>query len=62
MRYLEAVVVGAARVTIDVAAHYMDDDIREQLHSTQDWDSDQEFVDAYCGAHLAKFGEYFVIN
>lgn len=37
----------------------MDDGIRETLHSAQDWDSEQEFVDAYVAAHAEAYGENF---
>lgn len=45
----------------DVVANLMDDDIRETLHA-QEWQSEQEFVDAYRKAHAEKFGEEFQIN
>jgi hypothetical protein len=46
----------------DAAASLMDDELREELHSSKDWASEQEFFDAYVAAHAAKFGEDFVIN
>jgi hypothetical protein len=47
---------------IEVFANLMDDDLREELHSSRDWQSEQEFLDAYAVAHLAKFGKEFTIN
>lgn len=49
-------------VDFDGAAMLMDDDIREELHSSITPCSNQEFMDAYCKAHFAKFGEEFVVN
>jgi len=46
----------------DVVGHHMDDEIREDLHSRRDWESEQQFLDAYCEAHAKKFGEKFAIN
>lgn len=46
---------------IETVAHYMDQDIREDLHG-DGYDDEQEFVDAYCEAHKVKHGEDFVVN
>lgn len=50
--------------TVDFAAavNLMDDEIREVLHSAQDWQSYQDFTDAYILAHDARFGEEFIVN
>lgn len=48
-------------LTLNSVVNLMDDDIREELHSVG-YDTDQEFVDAYCEAHLAKYGEEFILN
>jgi hypothetical protein len=50
---------------IDVITNYMDDDLREELHSNfaSAGTSAQQFVDAYVKAHAAKFdGEEFEIS
>jgi hypothetical protein len=48
---------------MDVFANYMDDEIREALHSSRDWSSEQEFLDAYVEAHADKFdGEEFTVE
>lgn len=46
----------------DIAAHLMDDDLREELHDREDWASEQAFFDAYVKAHEEKFGEPFTVN
>jgi len=45
----------------DVVTHYMDDALREEMHS-EDWESEQAFVDAYAVRHAERFGEPFVVN
>ena len=46
----------------DAAVELMNWDICEELHGDLAPCTDQEFYDAYCKAHLAKFGEPFVVN
>ena len=50
----------------DAVVHLMDDDILHALHArfAEAWPdtSEQQFFDAYCTAHRAKFGEDFVIT
>lgn len=41
---------------------YMDDDIRERLHSQMAPCSDQDFFDAYCKTHREQFSEEFFLN
>ena len=50
--------------TFDAAAiaNLMDNTIREDLHSRQEWGSEQAFVDAYREAHREKYGEEFAVN
>lgn len=55
-------VVGGKVFDMDVIASYMDDEIREDLHTKMSPCSAQEFVDAYMDAHDEKFGEIFKIN
>lgn len=47
---------------IDAIAVYMDDEIREQVHSEMAPCGEQEFIDRYCKLHKEKFGEDFEIN
>lgn len=54
------VTVGGYTGPIDAVAVLMDDEIRESLHGRYDGDA-QGFVDAYCAAHRAKFGESFAV-
>ena len=49
-------------VDYDGAVMLMDDEIREELHTQASTWTEQEFMDAYCAAHLAKYGEEFIIN
>lgn len=49
------------QVDFEGAAQLMDDELREELHS-RGFDSEQAFFDAYCAAHLERFGEEFVVN
>lgn len=46
----------------DVTVHYMDDELREELHRELAPCSEQEFFDAYCKAHLERFGEDFSLD
>ena len=45
----------------EVIAHYMDDDIREAIHSRA-IEGNLEFLVAYLVAHKSKFGRHFVIQ
>lgn len=44
------------------AVALMDDDIREALHASQDWDTEEDFFRAYATAHLARYGEPWEID
>ena len=46
---------------LEACAVLMDDEIRERLHAEMAPCTEQEFMDAYCEAHLEKFGERFAI-
>ena len=54
------VILNKTAVDIDVARNLMDDDICGEIRGTVD--TEQEFVDAYCAAHEAKYGETFTVN
>jgi hypothetical protein len=54
--------VGGKTFDMDVIASYMDDEIREDLHTKMAPCAPQEFVNAYIDAHEEKFGEIFAIN
>ena len=58
---MSKVVINGVELDMALVAMYMDEEIREDLHISQDWDSDQEFLDAYCKAHEAKYGEEFQV-
>lgn len=53
--------VNGQKFELGVVLNYMDKDIAEELHS-QDFESEQAFVDAYIKAHAEKYGEEFQIN
>lgn len=50
----------------NAAVNLMDDELREELHSSRDWsaqpEADQAFFDAYAAAHQRKFGEEFRVD
>ena len=43
-------------VDFDACVNIMDDEIRENLHTDYCWESEQEFLNVYCEAHIQKFG------
>lgn len=49
-------------IDFDAAAALMDHDISAELGHGDGFASEQEFFDAYCAKHLAKFGEEFEPN
>jgi hypothetical protein len=53
------VIINGAKVDADAAYDLLDSEIRDQLDRAQEWPSEQEFFDAYCCAHEAKFGQAF---
>ena len=48
-------------INFEAAIELMDDEIREQLHA-EGIESQQAFFDAYEAAHLAKFGEAWLLS
>ena len=58
----ELVVVGNWRGPIGDAAFYMNDELREELHSEMAPCGGQAFVDAYVARHLERFGVDFEFN
>lgn len=48
-------------VDFDTCVNLMDDDIREDLHNNMAPCTEQEFLDAYCKAHVEKYGAEFTI-
>jgi len=49
-------------IDFDAAAKLMDETIREQVYAVLAPCGEQEFLDAYCIAHLAVYGEDFIVN
>ena len=50
-------------IDFDTAVNLMDDDTREAIHATGDYDDDpQGFFEAYAAAHLDKFGQPWELN
>lgn len=58
---MSKVTINDQTVDFDAAVNLMDDDIREELHSSREWESDQAFANAYVEAHKAKFNEEFEV-
>lgn len=56
------VIVNGWELPAETVAAYMDAEIRERLIREKWFDSEQDFVDAYCEAHMEKYGEEFIIN
>lgn len=49
-------------IDFDAAVALMDDETREALHDdATDATTEQQFFDAYCRAHKARFGTDFVV-
>lgn len=48
-------------INYDAAVALMDDDLREELAGDFAPCTEQEFFNAYCTAHLAKYGKEFEI-
>jgi len=46
----------------ETVTHYMDDDLREQIHSELAPCTNEEFLTRYTELHLEKFGEEFKVN
>lgn len=55
------VTLNATEYDADVIAHYMDDDLREEIHASFVEGTEQDFVDMYAAAHKARFGMDFVV-
>ena len=56
------VILNGFEVDFDACVNLMDDDIREELHMEMAGEcTEQEFLDAYCERHLAKYGTGFEV-
>lgn len=49
-------------IPVNVAIQLMDDDLREKLHRELAPCTEQDFFDAYCGAHQARFSEVWELD
>lgn len=49
-------------IDFDAAVMLMDDDIRESIHNSGNYLTDQEFYLAYATEHELKFDEEFIVN
>lgn len=45
----------------NAAVELMDDEIRKELHSSGEYDTDEDFLNAYMERHEQKYGVPFVI-
>jgi hypothetical protein len=59
---LEVKNINGRTLFYDAAVELMDDDLREELHNTQNWGSEQEFFTAYEYAHMEKFDEVWALS
>jgi hypothetical protein len=59
---MTTVMIDGQSVDFDSAVELMDADLREQIHANLSPCGEQDFVDAYCAAHLARFGVDFSVN
>lgn len=58
---MKTVLLNGSEVSFDACVALMDDDIREKLNSDLAPCDEQTFIDAYCKAHLEKYGKEFEI-
>ena len=58
---MSTVYLNGRPVDFDACVNLMDDDLREEVHSSFEYDSDQEFLDLYMLRHFESFGEVFRI-
>lgn len=56
------VTLNGHEILFSAAVALMDDDIREELHSSLAPCEPQEFIDAYARRHEEAFGERFQVN
>ncbi|MCK9544900.1 MAG: hypothetical protein M0R03_23035 [Novosphingobium sp.] len=54
--------INGEMVFYTAAVNLMDDDLREELHNSQNWGSEQKFFTAYEYAHLKKFYEVWELS
>lgn len=54
--------LNGAELDFESTIDYMDDDIRESLHTALAPCSDQEFFTSYEKAHIEKFGEEWFLS
>ena len=60
---MSIVILNGKEIDFDAAVNLMDDEVREELHSSAEWVSEQQFLDAYVQAHAAKYdGEDFKVE
>ena len=58
----EKVILNGTEYDAEDVIFYIDDEIREEMHSEGAWDSEQEFLDEYIIRHAEKYdGEEFDI-
>lgn len=53
--------INGTAINFEAAIELMDDEIREQLHA-EGFETEQEFFTSYEAAHLAKYGEPWVLS
>jgi len=56
---VETITVKGRRYDWSIVVTYMDDEVREDLHSELSPCTPQEFFEAYCGRYMARYNEDF---
>lgn len=59
-QYASTVIFKGHLIDLAAARMLMDDDLCEAIHGTVE--TEQEFFDAYCAAHVVKYGEPFAFS
>lgn len=58
---MKTVILNNTEVSFDACVNLMDDELREEVHSSFNGCTEQEFLDAYCKAHFDKYGVEFCV-
>lgn len=58
----ELVTVHGLDVPMQTVVHYMDDELREEIHAEMAPCEAQAFCDEYARRHMEKYGQEWIIN
>ncbi len=59
---MEIVTINDDSVDLAAALNLMDAEICEKLHFDGEFNTEQDFANAYCVAHSVKFSEEFIVS